>query len=184
MMRLFTNRAGERGPTHGGTGVLLRSLFRFSLLPMLLLASGTPAADLLVPMQDKGASTYYVSVSIEGWGTGDFLVDTGSSYMTINRRTLAKLEEDGKVTYVKDLLGRLADGSELVVPIYLIDSIRIGKSCVLTDVKAAVFTGTERHILGLSALRRAAPFSFSLKPPVLALSGCDSGGTKTASADS
>lgn len=135
--------------------------------------SSASAAELIVPMHDKGASTFYVSVSINGWGTGDFLVDTGSSYMTINRRTLAELEAEGKATYVKNLLGRLADGSELVVPIYRIDSIRIGKSCVLTNVEAAVFTGTKRHILGLSALSRAAPFSFSLKPPSLALSGCD-----------
>lgn len=135
-------------------------------------------------MHDKGADTFYVSVSIEGWGTGDFLVDTGSSYMTINRRTLAELEAEGKATYVKDLLGRLADGTELVVPIYRIASVRIGKTCVLTNVEAAVFTGTKRHILGLSALRRAAPFSFSLKPPSLALSGCDDHGTRTARLDS
>jgi hypothetical protein len=68
----------------------------------------------------------------------------------------------------------LADGSEMTVPVYFVGRIRIGDSCWLNDVEAAVFAGKSRQILGLSALRKTAPFIFSVDPPSLALSQCDS----------
>lgn len=132
------------------------------------------AAELeTVPMHDKGASTYYVPVSIQGWGTSDFLVDTGASYMAINQATLDSLKASDRAEYIKHLIGTLADGDQIIVPVYRISSVRIGQNCKLTDVEAAVFPGTTRNILGLSALRRAAPFRFSVDPPTLMLSGCD-----------
>jgi hypothetical protein len=39
-------------------------------------------------------------------------------------------------------------------------------------VEAAVFPGKTRQILGLSALKKAAPFIFSMDPPNLVLSNC------------
>lgn len=138
------------------------------LLPLSVLA----ATEITVPMHDKGAATFYVPVSIKGWGTGDFLVDTGSSYMTINQATLRSLKANNQVVYIKHLIGTLADGDQLIVPLYRISSVTIGKNCRLFNVKAAVFPGTTRNILGLSALRRAAPFRFSVDPPMLSLSGC------------
>jgi len=39
-------------------------------------------------------------------------------------------------------------------------------------VEAVVFPGKTRQILGLSALRQAAPLIFSLNPPKLVLSNC------------
>lgn len=69
--------------------------------------------------------------------------------------------------------GRLADGSELEVPVYSIDAISIGDACWLRDVEAAVFPGNTRPILGLNVLQRAAPFIFSFEPPRPVLSHCD-----------
>lgn len=126
----------------------------------------------LVPMIDQGASTFYVNVFLKGIGLTEFLVDTGSSYMTINEETLDVLQQEDQATYVKDLKGVLADGSEQVVPVYRIKAMKIGESCGLTDVMAAVFPGRTRNILGLSALRAAAPFVFSVDPPSLELSNC------------
>lgn len=148
----------------------------FVMLSTPLLARGGTS----VPMHDKGASTFYVPVSIEGWGTGDFLVDTGASYMTINQAALDSLKANHQVKYIRDLVGTLADGDQLVVPVYRIALVRIGKGCMLTNVEAAVFPGATRNILGLSALRRAAPFRFSVDPPSLVLSGCQAD-TTTAS---
>jgi hypothetical protein len=73
------------------------------------------------------------------------------------------------------LQGVLADGSELEVPVYAITRVGIGGSCWLHDVEAAVFPGTSRQILGLSALRKASPFIFSVTPPALVLSRCRTG---------
>lgn len=128
--------------------------------------------DVRIPMRDKGLSTYYVPGDIHGIGQVEFMVDTGSGYMTINEETLAELKRQGTVSYVKKLTGVLADGSELLVPVYRISRLNIGGKCTLEDVEAAVFPGKTRHILGLSALSKAAPFIFSVQPAELVLSNC------------
>jgi predicted aspartyl protease len=129
-----------------------------------------------IVMQEKSAATFYVSGDIGGYGPVEMMVDTGSGYMTINEETLAVLERRNAARYVKQLRGVLADGSELTVPVYVISRLRIGSQCWLEDVEAAVFPGKSRQILGLSALRRAAPFIFSVDPPALILSRCADAG--------
>ncbi len=126
-----------------------------------------------IPMWDKGAATYYVNGKIEGLGKTEFMVDTGSGYMTINEHTLAILKKENRATYVKDLVGILADGRKKVVPVYKITSVNIGGECEIRDVEAAVFPGKTRQILGLSALQKTSPFIFSMDPPQLTLSNCD-----------
>lgn len=128
--------------------------------------------DTTIPMRNRGASTYYVSGRLAGVGKVNFMVDTGSGYLTINEQTLAVLKRGRQVHYVRKLHGVLADGSELVVPLYAIAALTIGKHCVLHNVEAAVFPGKTRQILGLSALRQAAPFIFSFDPPRLVVSNC------------
>ena len=128
--------------------------------------------DSNIPMLDKGAATYYVASEIHGLGAVDLMVDTGSGYMTINEETLAILQASGNAIYVKKLSGVLADGSTMTVPVYRISRLRIGEACTLNNVEAAVFPGKTRQILGLSALRQAAPFIFSMNPPKLVLSNC------------
>lgn len=144
---------------------------------VLLLVTATPLAaqsniQTLVEMTDRGASTFYVDVRMVGAGLMQFLVDTGSSYTAINEETLAKLVESQQAEYVKDLEGVLADGSKHIVPVYNIKSLTVGETCTLNEVRAAVFPGKTRNILGLSALRDAAPFTFSVDPPTLKLSNC------------
>ncbi len=146
------------------------------LCGLLLLAAGAASAALpgghVVPMMEKGARTFYVQGEIAGVGAVDFLVDTGSSYNTINEHSLAKLREQGRASFVKDLMGVLADGQRKRVALYRIDVIRLGNGCELHDVEAAVFPGRTRHILGLSGLRKAGNFTFSFEPPQLTLSRC------------
>jgi predicted aspartyl protease len=130
-----------------------------------------------VAMQEKSAATFYVKGDIHGFGPVELMVDTGSGYTTINEETLAALQERNAARYVKQLRGVLADGTELEVPVFAISRMRIGTQCWLKDVEAAVFPGKSRQILGLSALRRAAPFIFSVDPPALVLSHCDASDT-------
>lgn len=148
--------------------------FLIAILAMLTLnLAQAGELDNIIAMRDKGAATFYVEVHLEGVGNLDFLVDTGSSYTTINEKTLTILKEKGQATYVRSLAGTLADGTRKIVPIYSIAAIHIGNECYIDNVEAAVFPGNTRHILGLSALRKAAPFIFSIDPPSLALSNCD-----------
>jgi predicted aspartyl protease len=125
-----------------------------------------------VEMRDKGASTYYVDGYVKGLGDVELMVDTGSSYLTINEEALTELTRQQEVRFIRELRGVLANGTELLVPVYMLDAINIGGECWLHNVEAAVFPGRTRYILGLSALSRAAPFIFSLDPPTLVLSNC------------
>lgn len=125
-----------------------------------------------IPMKDRGASTYYINGNIKGIGDTEFMVDTGSGYVTINEDSLDVLKQNGQATYVRDLTGIMADGRRRVVPVYRIASITLGTDCSIHDVEAAVFPGKTRYILGLSALQKTSPFIFSMNPPQLTLSNC------------
>lgn len=148
---------------------------RWSLAAALSVASVYPTYaaefDKKIPMFSKGAATYYVDGFIEGVGKVEFMVDTGSGYMTINEVSLELLKEQSRAVYVKDLSGILADGTKRIVPIYQISTLEIG-GCQFQNIEAAVFPGKTRYILGLSALKKASPFAFSLEPPNLTLSHC------------
>jgi predicted aspartyl protease len=140
-----------------------------------LLLSASVAAEnftISIPMQDKGAATFYVPAEIGGLGTVDFMVDTGSGHTTINEETLASLLQQNNASFVKNLEGILADGSRMVVPVYAIRQMNIGGQCELKNIEVAIFPGKTRQILGLSALRQASPFIFSVNPPELILSNC------------
>jgi predicted aspartyl protease len=154
-------------------------LLKYNLALLLVLVATSvasqPSLQTLINMTDRGASTFYVDVRLAGIGLQQFLVDTGSTYSTINERTLDRLRERDQAEYLRDLEGVLADGSKHIVPLYSIKSLSIGDACTLNEVQAAVFPGETRNILGLNVLRTAAPFTFSVDPPTLSLSNCDSG---------
>lgn len=148
------------------------------VLSVLSLAACVPfataVADTLVPIvphQEMG--TFYIQVSVAGAPQEDYLVDTGAGFMTITDETLYHSKLAGAATYVRELNGQLADGTVLQVPVYRLDEITVGERCHLRDVEAAVLPGASRGLLGLSALRKAAPFEFSTTPPSLRLSHCD-----------
>lgn len=148
----------------------LYSLFCMTVFSAAALAEAPYTT--VVPMTEKSSYTYYVEGRIPGYGSIDFMVDTGSGYVTINDETLTVLKRKGKAKYIGELEGALADGSAITVPIYRLRSLTIGHDCHLRDVEVAVFPGDTRCILGLSALRRTAPFTFSTEPPSLSLSNC------------
>jgi predicted aspartyl protease len=152
----------------------LSALHRSCLvLGLTLVSSSVLAGDInvTVPMHDKGLATYYVHAQVADLGMSEFMVDTGSGYLTINEQTLFALQERKQAQYVKELRAVLANGSELIIPVYAINQLRIG-NCTIRNVEAAVFPARTRQILGLSALNKAAPFTFSVDPPELVLSNC------------
>lgn len=142
-------------------------------LGLILVSTSAPGDefDITVPMHDKGMATYYVHAEIADLGISEFMVDTGSGYLTINEQTLHALQKRKQAQYVKELRAILANGTELVIPVYVINQLRVG-ACTLRNVEAAVFPARTRQILGLSALNKAAPFTFSIDPPKLVLSNC------------
>ncbi|MFP4560821.1 MAG: TIGR02281 family clan AA aspartic protease [Thiohalorhabdus sp.] len=152
---------------------MLLSRFAPIALGLLLAAPVAKATDARIPMEKKGSDTFYVPVELGGSRSAEFLVDTGSSHMAIRESTLRDLQDREQATFVKNLAGRMADGSRKVVPVYRIDRVRIGEDCFLNGVEAAVFPDSSRPILGLSALRRAGSIRISMDPPTLQLGQCD-----------
>ena len=146
----------------------------FFMVSFLAFSTAPYAAefDSSITMTDKGASTYYVPCTIEGYGSVDLMFDTGSSYMTINEKMLGILQKRGHATFVKKLDARMADGSRSIIPVYRLSSIKLGENCAIHDVEAAVMPGSTRNLLGLSALKMAGPFIFYANPPRLILSHC------------
>lgn len=151
----------------------LMVFFGLSLLFNVSVSSGSDF-DTKIPIWEKGAVTYYVSGHIDGYGETDFMVDTGSSYTAISEKMLVKLRSQGKVEYIKQVPAVLANGSRVTLPVYRISSINIGGRCSISDIKAVILPGSTRNILGLSALKKIAPFALSVSPPTLMLSNCPS----------
>lgn len=125
-----------------------------------------------VEIEKRSAGTFYINAAIDGVGALDMLVDTGSSYLVITEPMLADLKEVGRAEYSRGLEGRMADGSTRVVPLYRLAGIRLGESCWVHDVEAAVFPAGSRMILGMNVLSRLAPFTFSAEPAQLGLAHC------------
>lgn len=151
-----------------------RSVFKSTVWLLLLFNFNLAVAESFktIPMNQKRLATYYVQASMLGSGNVEFMVDTGAGYTTINEHTLASLVEADNVTYVGELTGVMADGSQQRLPVYRIKRLVLGEDCVLDNVEAAVFPRNTRMLLGLSALEKAAPFVFSTNPPSLSLSNC------------
>lgn len=151
-------------------------MLRISLITtVLLLFTGHSclAGDTNIPVHEKRGDTLYVAGQIQGYGTTEFLIDTGASYLAINQDMLKILQQGGHAKFLRKLNGTMADGRRKTVPIYSISGIVIGENCILSNVEAAVLPGNTRNILGLSALRRTAPFTLSMDPPALSLNGCE-----------
>jgi predicted aspartyl protease len=140
-------------------------------LSLAALSVGAAEFDTRIPMTNGGAATFYVQGQLGDLETSSFMVDTGSGYMTINQASLDLLNERNLASYERELIGVLADGTKLRVPVYRISRLELGAGCVLENVEAALFPA-KRQILGLNVLNRAAPFIFSVDPPELVLSHC------------
>lgn len=139
--------------------------------------AGEPSSEFaaLVSMQKQPAGTFYVSASLNGHaGALPLLVDTGSSFMVLNEVLLKELKAHGAAEYVHDIDGVMADGSHRVIPIYRLTALRIGDTCWVHGVEAAIFPSDTRPILGMNVLARLAPFTLSNDPPTLGLNKCRS----------
>lgn len=152
--------------------VSLQFPMRAIVIAFILLPFESAADAVAIPLAERGTSTLYVQVEVEGAGSRDFLVDTGSSYSSIGPDTLDVLEARGMATFVRRVGGMMADGSRRYVPIYSIDGMTVGARCRLDDVKVAVLSGRDQPILGVNALRRLAPITFSMDPPALEPGQC------------
>lgn len=137
------------------------------------LAYGTEF-NFAVPIMENETLAYNVDGEIDGYGKTNFMVDTGAGYTAINESTAKILVEAGKAEFKGHVYATLANGEEIELRVYDVASINIGGSCTVHNVNAVVLPGNTRNILGLSALKKTAPFGLSVDPPQLMMSKCES----------
>ena len=145
-------------------------LLGFSLLSPLAPAGAAEFTEVALRKHDAG--TFYVDGALQGYGDLRMLVDTGSSYLVIGQAILDDLLKAGEARYSRQLEGIMADGSSRVIPVYRIAALRLGASCWINDVEAAILPGQTRPILGMNVLSRLAPFTFSAEPAQLRVQQC------------
>ncbi|WP_455365964.1 retroviral-like aspartic protease family protein [Kaarinaea lacus] len=114
-----------------------------------------------------------MSVKLADSVDSQFMVDTGSGYVAINEQSLEKLKQKNQVEYLRDIKGKLANGKIYRLPIWRLSSLTLNEQCTLKNIEVAVFPGNTRQLLGLSALKKAAPLEISFDPPQLVLTSCD-----------
>lgn len=141
-----------------------------------LLGSGGAQAEegdeFSVPLVPQPSGAFYVEGTLGGDVATELLVDTGSSYVALSRKTFAELERRNVTTYLRSIHGATATGRSVRARVYEVSELALGEDCVLESVEVVVLPGSDRDILGLSALRRVQPFTFDLEPLALRFGSC------------
>lgn len=144
--------------------------------PALALEGGmTPTA---ISLEARSSGTFYVQADIAGFGSAPLLVDTGSSLTVITDAMLEQLLRAGAARFSHELAGMMADGTTRTTQVYKLAGLKLGDSCWIGDVDAAIFPSGSRAILGMNVLSRLAPFTLSMEPPALSLNQCIQGPAK------
>ncbi len=124
-----------------------------------------------VSLHATGAGSYTVTGTLGGV-SGEFLLDTGASMITVSREFFEAMAAQSKPKLARQVGARLASGRVRTVDVYELPTLELGSDCVVGPVEVAVMPRGGRNLLGMSALTQAAPFAVSASPPVLALSAC------------
>lgn len=149
----------------------VNAVSRLFLLALLLPFSLNSAEyQSSVPMSEKDTATFYVTAMIYGQMV-DLLVDTGAGYSTLHKGIIDKLKKQGHARRTGEIEAILANGESCILPIYHIAALTLG-DCLIENIEVAETPENTHNLLGLSVLRKTAPFVFSLEPAELKLSHC------------
>ncbi|HEY0962269.1 MAG TPA: retropepsin-like aspartic protease [Pseudomonadales bacterium] len=145
----------------------MKSLIPYLGSLLVLCASGAQAEPVAIALEAAASGTFYVSASLNAGIETDLLLDTGSGYVSLSKRTFERVTAGTHPQPERTITGILADGNAVSVPIYRLAELKLGSDCVLHDVEVAVFRNAARDILGLNALKQMQPFTLQLDPPQL-----------------
>jgi predicted aspartyl protease len=129
-----------------------------------------------VTLTPTSAGSLTVAATLGGV-KGEFLLDTGASMMTVSQSVFKQLRALGAAVKVRRVGARSASGKITALDVYRVDTLTLGTDCELGPVEVAVMRSGGRNLLGLAALRPAAPFAVSTSPPALELARCGGGDT-------
>lgn len=101
-----------------------------------------------------------------------FLVDTGAALVTVNTSVYQQLRDAKRLTRVREVAARMADGRTKPLTVYSTDALQVTGTCEQNTVELIYIPGKGRNLLGMNVLREFAPLTFSMDPPSLSVSGC------------
>tara|TARA_Y100000296_G_scaffold15233_1_gene17939 strand:- start:1540 stop:1956 length:417 start_codon:yes stop_codon:yes gene_type:complete len=119
--------------------------------------------------QSKGG-TLYLEATLESKVKASFLLDTGSSLITLNQATFDALTRDQKLHATRTSAARMANGKIVKISQYQLSSVRIGNTCEVGPVEVAVLP-KGNNILGINTLLRVAPLTIT--PSSVVVAGCE-----------
>nr|MBV6630005.1 clan AA aspartic protease [Oceanococcus sp. HetDA_MAG_MS8] len=125
-----------------------------------------------VVLEQRPSGGLYVNARIGAETPSAFLVDTGAGYSSISQKLFRRLQRKNALVHIDRVAARMADGRLRAMDIYQAQSLQVGDNCELGPVEVAVLPGSQRNILGMSALAKAAPFMLGVNPPSMRLSHC------------
>ena len=137
---------------------------------MLVFINAAFAIEQQIPLAQSGGGTLYLEATLESRVKAKFLLDTGSSLLTLNQETFDALTHRKKRIAIRTSAARLANGKILKVAQYQLSSIRIGEHCEVGPVEVAVIPKGS-NILGINTLLRVAPLTITANSVILA--GCE-----------
>jgi predicted aspartyl protease len=150
-------------------GLPVKRFFSVLLFSLCALTAPVSAIEQNVPLSQSSGGTLYLEATLESKFKTSFLLDTGSSLVTLNQATFDALTRDQKLTATRTSAARMANGKILTVSQYQLNSVRIGDTCEVGPVEVAVLP-KGNNILGINTLLRVAPLTIT--PESVTLAGC------------
>lgn len=148
----------------------MKRLFSVLLLTSLAFTASVFAIEYNIPLSQSKGGTLYLEATLESKFKTSFLLDTGSSLLTLNQATFDALTRNQKLTATRTSAARMANGKILTVSQYQLNSVRIGNTCEVGPVEVAVLP-KGNNILGINTLLRVAPLTITSNS--VTLSGCE-----------
>ena len=144
----------------------LKGLF---MVPLVALSMSVAASEHTISLEQHAGGTLYLDATLDSSVQASFLLDTGSSLLTLNEQTFKALTRNKTLTATSKAAARMANGKIVTVSQYRLDSVRIGGHCEVGPVDVSVLP-KGNNILGVNALLKAAPLTLTAE--ALTLSGC------------
>lgn len=148
----------------------LRTPLFASLILLIVCAFTVSAIEQNIPLSQSKGGTLYLEATLESDIKASFLLDTGSSLLTLNQATFDALTRNQKLLATRTSAARMANGKIVKISQYQLNSVRIGNTCEVGPVEVAVLP-KGNNILGINTLLRVAPLTITSESVILA--GCE-----------
>lgn len=136
---------------------------------LLALGAASQAEPTSVALEASDVGTLHVAARFDASHTTRFLLDTGSAFVVLTDETRRELQRAGKLERLRELNAVMANNASVRAPVFRVSALDLGNGCVIRDFEAVALPGARKNILGLTALKRVAPFTIQFGPDRLAL---------------